>query len=64
MRVQYYPASDMLTIDLTDRPASGGGEELKEGFVLFYDEQDRLVSIEIEGASRRVDLTAIKADPS
>ncbi len=64
MNVQYFPDSDMLTIDLTEEPATGGGEEIKEGFLLFYDAQDRLVSIEIEGASRRVDLTALKADPS
>ena len=64
MKVQYYPKSDMLTVDLAQGPATGGGEEVKEGIVLFYDEQDRLVSIEIEGASQRVDLTDIQADPS
>ena len=61
MKTQYYPEDDVLTIDLTDGPAAGGGEEVKEGILLFYDDRDRLVSIEIEAASKRVDLSHFNA---
>jgi uncharacterized protein YuzE len=59
----YYPASDMLVITLREVPATGGGEDATEGVVFSYDNQDRLVLIEIDQASKRVDLTDIQADP-
>lgn len=37
---------------------------LLPGIVFFYDEHDKLVTIEIDRASHRVDLTDIKADPT
>ena len=61
---RYYPDSDMLTIDLSQAPASGGGADAAEGVVLLYDEKDRLVGIEIDNASKRVDLTDIKKNPA
>ena len=60
---EYYPDSDMLVITLRDVPATGGGEDATEGVVFSYDDQDRLVLIEIDQASKRVDLADIKADP-
>ena len=60
---EYYPDSDMLVITLRDAPATGGGEDATEGVVFSYDDQDRLVLIEIDQASKRVDLADIKADP-
>jgi hypothetical protein len=61
--LRYYPDSDMLVIALRDAPASGGGEDGAEGVVFSYDDQDRLVFIEIDEASKRVDLTDILAAP-
>ena len=63
MQVKYFPDSDMLTIDLSDAPSSGG-EDVADGIVFFYDEYDKLVTIEIDRASHRVNLKGIKADPS
>lgn len=63
MRVQYYTDSDMLIIDLSSEPATGGGEDVAEGVVFFYDDNDQIVSIEIDSASRRVDLRDIKKNP-
>ena len=62
--LHYFPESDMLTIELRKGPATGGGEEVEEGILFSYDDQDRLVFIEIDNASQRVDLTDIKADPA
>ena len=60
---EYYPESDVLAITLRDVPAMGGGEDATEGVVFSYDDQDRLVLIEIDQASKRVDLADIRADP-
>jgi biotin operon repressor len=62
MKVRYYPTSDMLVFDVRAVPATGGGEEVVEGVTFSYDEQDRLVLVEIDNASTRVDLTDIRAD--
>ena len=63
MKTIYYPEDDMLYISLAD--AKGvGAEEVHEGFVFDFDAQNRVVSIEVEDASKRVDLRAIKADPA
>ena len=64
VNVKYYSASDMLTIDLSEAPARGGGEEVAEGVVFSYDADDKLVGIEISGSSERVDLTDIVGNPN
>jgi uncharacterized protein YuzE len=64
MKVQYFPTSDMLAIQLSQAPATGGGEDVDEGVTFSYDEQDRLVLIEIYDASQQVDLTDIKSNPT
>ena len=64
MNVKYYSASDTLTIDLSEAPARGGGEEVAEGVVFSYDADEKLVGIEISGASERVDLTDIVGNPN
>jgi uncharacterized protein YuzE len=64
MKVRYYPKSDMLAIALREVPATGGGEDVAEGVTFSYDHRDRLVLIEIEDASQRVDLAEIKGNPA
>jgi uncharacterized protein YuzE len=63
MKIQYFSGSDMLTIDLSDAPATGGSVDAAEGILFEYDDQDRLVGIEISDASERVDMTDIKKTP-
>lgn len=64
MSIQYFPDSDMLAITLSSAPATGGVSEVVEGVLFSYDEEDRLVSIEIDAARKRVDLKDITANPS
>lgn len=59
MNAKYWVGSDMLTIQLSKRP-SVESEEVTDGFVFDYDEEGRVVGIEIEGASQRVDVSEIK----
>lgn len=55
MKLNYYPDTDSLCIDLSERP-SVESREISEGVVLDYDAEGHLVGIDIDNASRKVDL--------
>lgn len=55
MKLDYYPDTDSLYIDLSERP-SVESREISEGVVLDYDAEGHLVGIDIDKASRKVDL--------
>ncbi len=55
MKLNYYPETDSLYIDLT---ATAGTEsrEVSEGIVLDYDAEGNLVGIDIDNASEKLDF--------
>ena len=55
MKVSYQPATDSLYIDLSEA-TSVESREVSEGVVLDYDEAGNLVGIDIDNASRKVEL--------
>jgi uncharacterized protein YuzE len=55
MKIDYFPATDTLYIALAEKP-SVESEEITEGVVMDFDAAHRLVGIEIEGASTKVEL--------
>ena len=55
MKLDYYPDTDSLYIDLADR-ASAESKEVSEGIVLDYDAQGNLVGIDIDNASKKLNL--------
>jgi len=55
MRLNYYPDTDSLYIDLSEKP-SVESREISAGVVLDYDEQGNLVGIDIDNASKKVSL--------
>lgn len=55
MKITYYADTDSLYIDLTDI-ASVESREVSEGVVLDYDAQGNLVGIDIDNASRKLEL--------
>jgi uncharacterized protein YuzE len=55
MKISYYPDTDSLYIDLSEQP-SAESREISEGIVLDYDAQGRLVGIDIDNASKKVEL--------
>jgi uncharacterized protein YuzE len=55
MKISYYPDTDSLYIDLSAQP-SAESREISEGIVLDYDAQGRLVGIDIDNASKKVEL--------
>lgn len=55
MKLAYYPDTDSLYIDLSERP-SAASREISEGVVLDYDVAGNLVGIDIDNTSRKVQL--------
>jgi uncharacterized protein YuzE len=55
MKLNYYPETDSLYIDLSEKP-SAESKEISEGIVLDYDAQGNLVGIDIDNASKKVHL--------
>jgi uncharacterized protein YuzE len=55
MKLNYFPETDSLYIDLSEQP-SAESREISEGVVLDYDSRGNLVGIDIDNASTKVDL--------
>ena len=58
MKLNYYPDTDSLYIDLSAR-SSAESREVSEGIVLDYDEDGNLVGIDIDNASKKLDLSEV-----
>ena len=58
MKLHYDKETDSLYIDLSEAP-SVESTEISEGVVLDFDESGALVGIDIDHASRKVELTRI-----
>ena len=58
MKLNYYPDTDSLYIDLSER-TSVESREVSSGIVLDYDAQGNLVGIDIDNASQKVDLKSL-----
>ncbi|MCL0058550.1 DUF2283 domain-containing protein [Dehalococcoidia bacterium] len=59
MTFQYYPDTDMLYIKLASG-VSTESEEVASGIVLDFDEDNRVVGIEIEDAGTFIDLSRLE----
>jgi uncharacterized protein YuzE len=55
MKLTYYPETDSLYVDLSEQP-SVDSQEISEGIVLDYDASGNLVGIDIDNASKKVQL--------
>ena len=55
MKVNYFPDTDSLYIDLAEQP-SVESREISEGVILDYDASGHLVGIDIDNASTKVEL--------
>jgi uncharacterized protein YuzE len=59
MLFDYHPDSDMLYIKLADG-ASTESEEIAPGVVLDFDASQRVIGVEIEDASKFMDLSQLE----
>ncbi len=55
MELNYYPETDSLYINLSEQP-SVDSQEISEGILLDYDAEGRLVGIDIDNASHKVEM--------
>lgn len=55
MRINYYPDTDSLYIDLSSKQ-SVDSREVSDGIVLDYDTDGNLVGIDIDQASLKLDI--------
>ncbi|CCQ50447.1 MULTISPECIES: DUF2283 domain-containing protein [Crocosphaera] len=60
MKFNYYPETDSLYISLSDK-SSVDSQEIAPNIVLDFDEEGKLVGIDIDQASLTVDLTRLEA---
>jgi uncharacterized protein YuzE len=58
MKLNYYPETDTLYIDLSEK-ASVESREISEGVVLDYDAEGNLVGIDIDNARSKVSLAEL-----
>jgi uncharacterized protein YuzE len=55
MKIAYYPDTDLMYIDLSEKP-SKESREVSPGVVLDYDEDGNIAGIDIDNASRKLNL--------
>ncbi|RKU29134.1 hypothetical protein C6497_07025 [Candidatus Poribacteria bacterium] len=55
MKLNYYPETDSLYINLSEQP-SVESLEISEGIVLDYDAEGKIVGIDIDNASNKVEM--------
>jgi uncharacterized protein YuzE len=58
MKLNYYPETDSLYIDLAER-SSVESREVSEGVVLDYDSEGNLVGIDIDNAGKKLELRTL-----
>ena len=58
MKLNYYEDTDSLYIDLSSK-ASAESREISEGIVLDYDAEGNLTGIDIDNASKKIDLKEV-----
>ena len=61
MKLQYYPDTDSLYIDLNARPSSDS-REIADGLVVDFDSDGRVVGIDIQHASEIMDLKTLETE--
>ena len=58
MKINYYPDTDSLYIDLSSKP-SVDSREVSDGIVLDYDKDGNLTGIDIDQASIKLNITEL-----
>ena len=61
MKLHYYPETDSLYIDLAARP-SADSREVANGLVIDFDAASDIVGIDIENASKKLDLSKLETE--
>jgi len=58
MKLNYYPDTDSLYIELSEK-SSTESQEISEGIVIDYDSEGAIVGIDINNASKKLNLSEL-----
>ena len=61
MKIEYFPETDSLYSELADRPGADT-REIEEGIVLDIDKNGKAVGLDIDQASKHLDLSKLDVD--
>ena len=61
MKIEYFPETDSLYIELANRPGADT-REIEEGIVLDIDKNGKAVGLDIDQASKHLDLAKLDVD--
>jgi len=61
MELHYYPETDSLYMDLNARP-SAESREIADGLVVDFDAEGNIVGIDIDHASKKLDLSKLETE--
>ena len=61
MKLHYYPETDSLYIELSER-TSTESEEVAAGVVVDFDSEGHIVGLDIDHASKLLDLTTLETE--
>lgn len=61
MKLNYYPETDSLYIDLSEKK-SVDSKEVSDGVIIDFDETGAIVGIDIDNASKVVNLQKLESD--
>ncbi len=61
MKLHYYEETDSLYIDLSERPGAES-QEVAPGVVLDFDSDGHLVGIDVDHASKVLDLSRVEVE--
>ena len=61
MKLQYYPETDSLYMDLNTRP-SAESREIADGLVVDFDAEGNIVGVDIDHASKKLDLSKLEIE--
>lgn len=59
MKFNYYPETDSLYIDFAEKTSSQS-IEVSPGVVIDYDDEGNVVGIDIDGASKKVNISKLE----
>ncbi|MBM3333316.1 DUF2283 domain-containing protein [Candidatus Sumerlaeota bacterium] len=60
MKLHYYPETDSLYIDLSEKP-SVDSQEIADGLVADFDADGNVVGLDIDQASKKLDMSSLEA---
>ena len=60
MKIQYFPETDTLAIELTSKPVTST-DAIMDDLILDYDNQGKLVAITLDNYSKNVDSVNLQS---